>query len=135
MATNRSYGDNAVQVKSMTVGDKRRWVAVEHERDSCLGSIYIHLLPDVCYEVLVNSITFNSSQHSKSLPKKVGRNMKKFKSNTRHSVITAEHLVQKMNIGLEKYEQIMRAKSYNVLRLGCSSSSKHTAVVNSIHDI
>ena len=37
MAANRPYGDNAVQVKSMTVGDKRRWVAVEHERDSCLG--------------------------------------------------------------------------------------------------
>ena len=35
--------------------------------------------------------------------------MKNAKSNTRHSVITAEDLARKMNIGLEKSNQMMRA--------------------------
>ena len=37
--------------------------------------------------------------------------MKKVKSNTRHSVITVEHLALKMNIGLEKSKHMMRTKT------------------------
>ena len=35
--------------------------------------------------------------------------MQKVKLHTRHSVITAEHLAHKMNIGLEKDQQMIRA--------------------------
>ena len=35
--------------------------------------------------------------------------MKKIKSNTRSSVITAEHLLRKMKIGLERDKQMMGA--------------------------
>ena len=109
MAANRPYGDNDFQVNSMTVGDKRQRVEVEHESDLCLGSIYNHLVLYICYEILVNSITVNSLRLNKSPPKKSGRTMKKVKSNTRHSVITVEYLAHKMNIGLENANQMMRA--------------------------
>ena len=107
MATNRPYGDNAIRVNSMATGDKRLRVEVEHESDLCLGSISRHLAPDICYEKLINSVTVNSFRHGKIPPKKGGRNMKEFKSHIRHSVITAEHLARKMNIGLEKYKQMI----------------------------
>ena len=90
-------------------GDKRRRVAVDHEINLCLGSISIQLVPEVCYERLVNYVTINSSRHIKSPPKKLGKNMKKVKSNTRHSAITVEHLARNINIGLEKDNQNMRA--------------------------
>ena len=90
-------------------GDKRRRVAVEHESNLCLGSICRHLVPEVCYERLVNYVTVNSSRHGKSPPKRGFRTMKEVKANTRHSVIKAEHLASNMNIGLEKVEQMMIA--------------------------
>ena len=109
MATNRPYGDNAIRVNAMTEGDKRRQAAVENERNLCLGSIYTHLVQEICYERLINSVTVNSFRHDKSSPNKGGRTMKKVKYNTRHSFITAENLVRKMNIGLEKANKMMRA--------------------------
>ena len=84
----------------MTEGEKRRRLVVEYESDLCLGSISSHLVPEICYEILINSVTFNSFRHGKSPPKKVGRTTKKVKAHTRHSVITAEHLERKMNIRL-----------------------------------
>ena len=82
------------------VGDKIQWVAVEHYSDLFLGSISSHLVPEVCYERLINSVTINSFQHSKIPPKKGGRTIKKVKANTSHSVITAEFFARSMNIGL-----------------------------------
>ena len=92
-------------------GDKRRRVAVYHESNLCLGSISIHLVPEVCYERLVNYVTVNSYQHNKSPPKKAGSTMKKVKYNTRHSGVIAEHLVLNMNTGLGKYKQIIMSKT------------------------
>ena len=100
MTSNRPYGDNDIKVNAMIAGDKRRLVEVEHESDLCLGSISSHLVPEICYEILINSVTFNSFRHGKSPPKKVGRTTKKVKAHTRHSVITAEHLERKMDIRL-----------------------------------
>ena len=100
MASNRPYGDNDIRVNAMTAGDKRRLVEVEDESDLCLGSIYSHLLPYICYERLINYVTVNSLQHVKIPPKKGGRTTKKVKANTRHSVIISEHLAHKMNIEL-----------------------------------
>ena len=45
ISTNRPYEDNYIRVNAITAGDKRRWVAVEHESDLCLGSISSHLVP------------------------------------------------------------------------------------------
>ena len=64
----------------MESGDKRRRVAVEHESNLCLGSICRHLVPEVCYERLVNYVTVKSFQHSKSPLKKESRTMKKVQS-------------------------------------------------------
>ena len=60
MVTNRPYGENAIQVNAMTAGDKRRQVGVDHERDLCLGYISRHLVPDICYERLINYVNVNS---------------------------------------------------------------------------
>ena len=84
---------------------------MEHERDLCLVSIYSHLIPDICYDILVNYVTVNSYQHNKSPPKKAGSTMKKVKYNTRHSGVIAEHLVLNMNTGLGKYKQILISKT------------------------
>ena len=108
IVANRPYGVNSVRVNTMTEGGKICLLVVEHESYLCLGSFYGNLLPEVCYERLVNSANFNSSQHSKSLPKRAGRTMKMVKANTRHSFIISEHLACKMNIGLEKAKHIMR---------------------------
>ena len=89
MSTNRPYGDNAIRVNAMTEGDKRRQAAVEHERKLCLGSIYTHLVQEICYERLINSVTVNSFRHDKSSTNKGGRTMKKVKAYIRKSVITA----------------------------------------------
>ena len=112
MAANRPYGENYFLVNAMTAGDKRLWLTVEHESDLCLRSISIHLVSEVCYERLVSSVTINSSQHRKSHPKKSVRTMKRVKANTRHSVITAEHLSRNMNIRLEKDKHMMRATTH-----------------------
>ena len=42
--------------------------------------------------------------------------MKKVKSHTSHSFITAEHLVRKMNIGLENSKQMMRATTQKYIQ-------------------
>ena len=42
--------------------------------------------------------------------------MKRVKSNTRHSVITAEHLACKMEIGLEKSKQMMITTTHKGIR-------------------
>ena len=116
MTSNRPYGDNDIKVNAMMAGDKRRLVEVEHESDLCFGSISSHLAPYICYERLIDYLTVNSLKHGKIPPKKGGSTMKKFKSNTRHSVITSEHLARKMNIGLEKTKQINMAKTWKVIR-------------------
>ena len=100
----------------MMAGEKRRQVAVEHKNDLCLGSIYSHLVPEICYERLINSVTVNSFQNGKSPPKKGGRTMKNVKAHTMHSIITAEHLARKMNTGLEKADQMMIATTQKVIR-------------------
>ena len=100
----------------MTAGDKRKLVAVEHESDLCLGYIYSHLVLEICYERLINSVTVNAFRHSKSSPKKGGSTNKKVKSHTSHSSITAEYLTRKMNIGLEKSKQIMIATTQKVIQ-------------------
>ena len=100
MATNRPYGENAIRFNSMMAGDKRRQVAVEHESDLYLGSISSHLVPDICYEILINAITVNSLRHGNSPLKKGVRTVKKVKAHIRHYVISAEHLARKINIGL-----------------------------------
>ena len=79
MATNRPYRENYVQINSITEGDRRQQVEVEHESDLCLGYIYIHSVPEICYEILVNYVTVNSSRHSKGPPKKSGKTMKSSK--------------------------------------------------------
>ena len=117
MTTNMPYGDNDIQVNAMKTGDKRRQVAVEHESDIHLGFISSHLVPEVCYERLINSVTVNSFQHSKSTPNKEGRTTKKVKANTRHSIITAEHLARNMNIGLERSTQMMTSTTQKGLRI------------------
>ena len=116
MTSNRPYGDNDIKVNAMMAGDKRRLVEVEHESDLCLGSISSHLVPYICYERLIDYVTVNSLKHGKIPPKKGGSTMKKFKSNTRHSVITSEHLARKMNIGLEKDKKMMRATTQKCIR-------------------
>ena len=93
----------------MTAGEKRLRVVVEHDSDLCLGSISSHLVPEICYEMLINYVTVNSLQQGRIHSKKGGITMKKVKSNARHSVITAEHLACKMNIGLEKAKHMMIA--------------------------
>ena len=57
MATNRPYGENYIRVNSMVEGDKRIKVAVEHESNLCLVSISSHLIPDICYERLLEMAT------------------------------------------------------------------------------
>ena len=42
--------------------------------------------------------------------------MKRVKYHTRHSVITAQHLARKMNIGLEKAKQTMREPTQKVIQ-------------------
>ena len=84
----------------MKEDDKRRRVAVEHGSDLCLGYISSHLVPDICYEILINAITVNSLRHGKSPLKKGVRTVKKVKAHIRHSVISAEHLARNINIGL-----------------------------------
>ena len=113
MATNRPYGDNDIQVNAIPEAEKRRRVSVNHERDLCLGFIFSPLVPEICYEKLINSVTINSFQHGKSTPKKGGSTMEKSKAQNRHSVIKAEKLARKMNTGLEEANQIMRATTHN----------------------
>ena len=65
--------------------------------------------PEVCYERIKKSVTVNSLQHIKINSNKGFRNTKKVKDKTRHSFVTEENLSRKMNIGLEKAKQMMRA--------------------------
>ena len=46
ITTNRPCGENSIRVNAMTESDKRRRVAVEHDSDLCLGSIYSYLVPE-----------------------------------------------------------------------------------------
>ena len=59
MDTNRPYRENAIRVNAITVGEKRRRVEVENESNLCLGSIFSHLVPEICYEILINYVTVN----------------------------------------------------------------------------
>ena len=108
-ATNRPYGETYIRVNAMIVGDKRQRVAVEHESDLCLGSISSRLLPEICYERLINSVTVKPLLHRKSPLNKGDRTTKQVKSHTRHYVITVEHLTHKMNIVLKTSKQMIRA--------------------------
>ena len=63
MDNNRPYGDNAIRLNAMKEGYKRQQVAVKHENNLCLGSISSHLVPEICYERLINYVTINSFQH------------------------------------------------------------------------
>ena len=74
-----------------------------------MGSISSHLVPETCYERLVNDVIVNSFRHGKISLKKGGSTMKNVKANTRHSVITTENLARKINIGLENSKQMMIA--------------------------
>ena len=65
----------------------------------------------------MNSVTVDSSQHRKSHPKKSVRTMKRVKANTRHSIITAEHLARNMNIGLERSTQMMTSTTQKGLQI------------------
>ena len=89
---------------------------MEHEINLYLVSISIHLVSEMYYEILINSVTVNSFQHGKIPPNKGVRTMKKVKSNTKNSVITVEQFSRKMNIGLEKAKQINMAKTWKVIR-------------------
>ena len=50
--------------------------------------------------------------------------MKNVKSNTRHSVITAEHLARKMNILLENDKHMMRATTQKGIRIAMQSINR-----------
>ena len=79
---------NSSEELAIMAGEKIQQVALEHESDLCLVSISRQLIPEVCYERLVNSVTVNSFQHRKIPPKKGVRTMKKVKANTVQYVIT-----------------------------------------------
>ena len=89
MSTIRPYEENDILVNAMMAGEKRLQVTVEHKSDLCLGSIYSHLVPYICYERLINSVTVNSFRHGKIPPKKGCRTINKGISHTMHSIITA----------------------------------------------
>jgi len=52
----------------------------------------------------------------KDLPKNVGISRKRVRANTRHSMITSQHLVSQMKLSLDKAKQMMKVATQKGIR-------------------
>lgn len=129
MRDDRPYADSIRISEARAERDRRSFVPVESESDLCLGSISDHLVPNRLYERLVSSVhisrvsSSNANVHRRGPLKKrqvhsagCGR-IKKVLSNTRHSVITPEHLARLMGVTLDKAKQMMTVTTQKGIRV------------------
>ena len=122
MNSNRPYGDNANEriVQSVVRENiKRREVPVEYESDLVLGSISGSFVANDMYERLVSTVKV--SQRVKQRPQKVPPHKKrpvirKMVANTRHSVITPEHVAKIMHMGLDKAKNLLKVTTQKGVR-------------------
>ena len=93
---------------------------MEHESDLVLGSISGSFVVDTMYERLVSSVrvTYPTSKRRKENngTKKSARKANKAISNSRHSIITPEHLARTLNIGLDKAKQMLKVTTQKGIR-------------------
>ena len=119
---NCPYGDNAsATVQSVhCVLEKRKRSPIEYESDLVLGSISGSFVTEMAYERLVSSVRVEYPR-SKRTDKQItahgkGRSIRKIVANTRHSVITPEHLARMLNIGLDKAKLMLHVTTQKGIR-------------------
>ena len=93
---------------------------IEYESDLVLGSISGSFVTEMAYERLVSSVRVEYPR-SKRTDKKItahgkGRSIRKIVANTRHSVITPEHLAQNLNIRLDKAKLMLHVTTQKGIR-------------------
>ena len=90
-----------------------------HESDLVLGSICDSLVADKAVERMISAVTVHSVRPRENGKKKATRGprtMSKVIANTRHSVITAEHIARTFNIGLNKAKETLRVTTQKGVR-------------------
>ena len=90
-----------------------------HESDLVLGSICDSLVADRAVERMISAVNVHSVRPRKDGKEKATRGprtMSKVIANTRHSVITAEHIARTFNIGLNKAKETLRVTTKKGVR-------------------
>ena len=122
MSRHRPYGDNAsVTIQSVHRAlEKRKRSPVEYESDLVLGSISGSFVCETAYERLISSVRVEYPRSKRSASKAVahgkGRTIRKMVANTRHTVLTPEHLARTLNIGLDKAKTMLKVTTQKGIR-------------------
>ena len=119
----RSRGDpdigNMIFVKSLSKKRERdEYHGFIHESDLVLGSICDSLVADKAVERMISAVNVHSvrPKNGKKKATRGPRTMSKVIANTRHSVITAEHIARTFNIGLNKAKETLRVTTQKGVR-------------------
>ena len=117
MSRNRPYGDNVKAIKSASrVCEKRKRDLIEYESDLVLGWISDSFVSETMYKRLVSSVRVeyprSKRAEAKHWKKKLATKASKVNTNSRHSVITPEHLSRTPNISLDKAKLVGRRRAY-----------------------
>ena len=121
MSKNRPYGDNVKAIKSASrVCEKQKRDPIEYESDLILGSISDSFVDEIMYERLLSSVRVvyprNKRVETKHWKKKMAAKASKVITNSRHSVITPEHLLQTLDIGLDQAKQMLQVATQRGIR-------------------
>ena len=119
----RSRGDpdigNMIFVKSLSRKRERdECHGITHESDLVLGSLCDSLVADKAIAKMISAVNVHSVR-PRNTGKRVAhgpRTMKKVIANTRHSVITPEHIARTFNIGLNKAKETLRVTTQKGVR-------------------
>ena len=93
---------------------------MEHKSDLVLGSLSGSFIGDMMYERFLSSVrvTYPISKRKEENDgaKRPARKANKAISNSRHSIITPEHIVRTLNIRLDKAKQMLRVTTQKGIR-------------------
>ena len=116
MSRDRPYGDNCGQVQiqeARRIISKRQRQLMECKSDLVLGSISGSFVAGRVFERLMSSVRVvyptSKRARAKSIAVKRSHSVRKVRSNTRHSVITPEHIARMHQVGLDKAKEMLKA--------------------------
>lgn len=120
MSCHRPYGDDLMNEARMIqkVQRNRDRAPVDFESDLILGSISSSLVPALAYERMIASVRVNHVGSKRGRPKDnmIPRKARKTITQSRHSVITPEHLARMHGIGLDKAKTMLRVTTQKGIR-------------------
>lgn len=109
---------NLLSVKSISKKREREeYLGITGETDMILGSVCESLVPGRLVQNMISAVKVRDIKPKKKEKVARGRRtMNKVMANSRHSIITAEHIARTFNVGLNKANETLKATTQKGIR-------------------